>query len=162
MISLPQDWDDDVYAEAPQSFSIAAQRTTPSFKPPGRPSKAAELLQRISQAPDAAMDVARDSCWPTASTDEALLGPLAESPASGAVGSDAPWAGAGQATSSRPVFGVFDDVELPSFNDEDVRHWTSAAPRALDHSFSFRASMRGKLLALPVTDASSGGKFRLK
>ncbi|CAE8689232.1 unnamed protein product [Polarella glacialis] len=58
--------------------------------------------------------------------------------------------------------GIFDDAKPVEVKDKVAQQWTSSAPRTLGSAGSFRACMRGGLLALPVMQADSSGTFRLR
>jgi hypothetical protein len=58
--------------------------------------------------------------------------------------------------------GILGSTKLPSSSDPTVLKCTSKAPRTLGAAFSFRASVRGGLIALPVVRSENGGSFRVK
>jgi len=57
---------------------------------------------------------------------------------------------------------VLRTMHLPGINDPTIRKCREKAPRMMRRAFSFRASVRGGLVALPVVQSECGGAFRVK
>jgi len=70
--------------------------------------------------------------------------------------------GAAPASGRRVSMGVFGEVEEPSAADAECCEWMAKAPRILGSSFSFRASMRGNLVAMPYVDRRAGGIHKVR
>lgn len=166
MIGLPDGWDDDLYAEdvglgggLEPILSFGADTGI-------RPSKATELLQRVRElcpGPGSAFDLPARGA-PTAEPMDWFSHPSPWQPGLSAEGG-APaalpdvsmdGAGAGAAAVRRTGLGVFGEAELPAGGDADVRAWR------LGSSFSFRASMKGHLVAQPFVDPRSGGTYKVR
>lgn len=64
--------------------------------------------------------------------------------------------------SSKKSQGILGMAELPRSTHPSVKKCTSKAPRTMGKAFSFRASARGGLIALPVVQSERGGSFRVK
>mmetsp|Transcript_59311 Transcript_59311/g.167032 ORF Transcript_59311/g.167032 Transcript_59311/m.167032 type:complete len:768 (-) Transcript_59311:53-2356(-) len=165
MFSLPEGWDDNLNDEKAPADS--------TFRPPladfscnslfiAPSSKAAELLRRAS---DYSHD-AQPAIPEPPQLEEANFAMTDAHPGGAALsgGASSPPCAAPDKLMSdaAPYRGVFDDVELPHGGDADVRELTSSAPHAFNLAFSFRASLRGRLVALPVAQPQSGGTFRIK
>mmetsp|Transcript_118945 Transcript_118945/g.237077 ORF Transcript_118945/g.237077 Transcript_118945/m.237077 type:complete len:771 (+) Transcript_118945:47-2359(+) len=160
MIGLPGGWDEDLYDDKPLALAQGFLRTED-----GKPlSKAAELLWRASEASRLAQDA-------QAIEEEPGEDQLAVTPTRQATGPLEPRAALADAAEKEPLtnisrpsqgLGVFGTEEYPQGSDVEVRRWTLCAPRMLSLASSFRASMRGGLVAQPVIDPSSGGTFRVR
>jgi len=59
-------------------------------------------------------------------------------------------------------YGMLGSTQLPRACDPAVLKCTSKAPRMMGQAFSFRASARGGLIALPIVQSERGGSFRIK
>lgn len=168
MIGLPGGWDEDLYDDKPLATAQGFQPRTEDGRPlskDGKPlSKAAELLWRASEA----SRLARDA---QAIEEDQGEDQLAVTPTRQVASPLEPRVALFDTAETEPLtdinrpsqgLGVFGTEEYPQGSDVEVRRWTLCAPRMLSLSSSFRASMRGGLVAQPVIDPSSGGTFRVR
>lgn len=163
-IGIFDGWDADLYEDEGCHGDIAAAFRAPAGSAEvaavrGAPSKAAELLRRASLAAqmeqeqdmlmaelppegggDASMDLAGVAFAPVQPHAE-----LADEPM--------PWA-------SAVGHGALGSTKLPGGSDADMRELTAQAPKTLRRALSFRASMRGGVIAMP--QSGPGGAFRVK
>ncbi|CAE8619031.1 unnamed protein product [Polarella glacialis] len=176
---LSAGWDDDLYGAGGSSSTALLAALGPRAKGPlGAPSsKASELLRRATEGSRTAALAAAlgglgdgnagHQAWSGADELMAVsqaVNPLPEVVVAAGLGAlAAEQALAEDVHSVRDADrGIFDDAKPVEVKDKVARQWTSSAPRTLGSAGSFRACMRGGLLALPVMQADSSGTFRLR
>jgi len=166
-IGIFEGWDADLYEDEGFHGDVAAAFRAPagSAEVRGAPSKAAELLRRASLAAqmEQERDAAQDMLFaalPAEGAGDSSMDPAGEvafapvQPHAMLADEPMPWAAGSH--------GALGSTKLPGGSDADVRELTAQAPKTLRRALSFRASMRGGLVAMPVVRSGPGGAFRVQ
>jgi len=180
MIGLPTNWDNDLYEADDEPMGSLNSLRRPSATASLRgsvagavllgsesTSKAAELLRRAAEAPEnACIGLGDQSNRLSARVDKPMMAKELGAGASAQIRGGAVIAGtdahASMTDETLRAHGMLSATEPAHAGTHEVRAWTARAPRALGHAFSFRASVHGNIVALPVMQGNGVGGFRIK